>query len=362
LVVTRLIPDGSLGTATATDVCGAVTITSSDGAVVSDGCNRSRTRTFTATDGCLNTSTTSRTVRWIADVTPAAFTGSYADVNLGCNPANPDGSLGTATATDVCGAVTITSSDGAVVSDGCNRSRTRTFTATDGCLNTSTTSRTVRWTADVTAAAFTGSYADVNLGCNPANPGGSLGTATATDVCGAVTITSSDGAIVSNGCLRSQTRTFTATDGCLNTSTTSRTVRWTADVTPATFTGSYADVNLGCNPANPDGSLGTATATDVCGAVTITSVDGAIVSDGCNRSRTRTFTATDGCLNTSTTSRTVRWIADVTPAAFTGSYADVNLGCNPANPDGSLGTATATDVCGAVTITSSDGAVVSRWM
>jgi hypothetical protein len=44
--------------------------------------------------------------------------------------------------------------------------------------------------------------------------------------------------------------------------------------------------------------FGTATATDVCGTVTITSVDGAIVSDGCNRSRTRTFTATDGCLNT----------------------------------------------------------------
>ena len=140
-----------------------------------------------------------------------AFTGSYADVNLGCNPANPDGSLGTATATDASGAVTITSTDGSVVSDGCNRSRTRTFTATDGCLNTSTTSRTVRWISDLTPAAFTGSYADVNLGCNPANPDGSLGTATATDGCGAVTITSSDGAIQSNGCNRSRTRTFTAT-------------------------------------------------------------------------------------------------------------------------------------------------------
>jgi hypothetical protein len=38
------------------------------------------------------------------------------------------------------------------------------------------------------------------------------------------------------------------------------------------FTGSYADVNLGCNPANPDGSLGSASATDGCGAVTITSI------------------------------------------------------------------------------------------
>ncbi|HEY5968147.1 MAG TPA: choice-of-anchor Q domain-containing protein [Chitinophagaceae bacterium] len=353
-------PDGSLGTATATDASGTVTITSQDGSVVSDGCNRSKTRTFTAIDGCNNSSTTSRTVRWIADVTPPAFTGSYGDVILGCNPADPDGSLGTATATDVCGAVTITSSDVPVVSDGCNHSRTRTFTATDGCLNTTTTSRTVRWIADLTPPAFTGTYTDVNLGCNPANPDGSLGTATATDVCGAVTITSSDGVVVSNGCNRSRTRTFTATDGCLNTSATSRTVRWIADITPPSFTGYYNDVNLNCNPANPDGSLGTATATDGCGAVTITSSDGAVVSNGCNRSRTRTFTATDGCLNTSTTSRTVRWIADLTPPSFTGNYGDVNLNCNPADPNGSLGTATATDVCGAVSITSSDGAVVSN--
>jgi hypothetical protein len=56
-----------------------------------------------------------------------------------------------------------------------------------------------------------------------------------------------------------------------------------------------------------------------------------------------TFTAIDGCGNTATTSRTVRWIADVTPPAFTGSYADVNLGCNPANPGGSFGSASATD-------------------
>jgi hypothetical protein len=93
-----------------------VTITQSDGAVVSDGCNRSRTRTFTATDGCLNTSTTSRTVRWISDVTPPAFTGSYADVNLGCNPLILMVHWAAASATDVCGAVTITQSDGAVVS------------------------------------------------------------------------------------------------------------------------------------------------------------------------------------------------------------------------------------------------------
>ena len=61
-------------------------------------------------------------------------------------------------------------------------------------------------------------------------------------------------------------------------STITRTVTWTEDLTPPTFTGTYADVTLGCNPANPDASLGTATATDACGTVTnITSSDGAVI-------------------------------------------------------------------------------------
>jgi hypothetical protein len=155
--------------------------------------------------------------------------------------------------------------------------------------------------------------------------------------------TASDSPVASDGCTRTQTRTWTAIDACGNTSTASRTVTWKSDNTPPVFTGTYGDVNLGCNPENPDGSLGSASATDACGAVTITSSDGDVQSDGCARWRIRTFTATDACLKTATTSRTVRWTSDNTPPAFTGTYGDVNLGCNPANPDGSLGSASATD-------------------
>jgi hypothetical protein len=309
--------DAALGTASATDNCGGSTLIPSDGSIVTTSCSRSQTRTWTAIDVCGSTATASRTVTWTVDITPPTFTGSYANVPLGCNPANPSGSLGTATATDACGAITITSSDGSIVSTGCDRSQTRTFIAIDACNNTATTSRTVTWTVDVTPPTFTGSYSNVPLGCNPANPSGSLGTATATDACGAVTITSSDGSVVSNVCGRSQTRTFTVVDACNNSATTSRTVTWTVDVTPPTFTGSYANVSLGCNPANPSGSLGTATATDACGAITINSSDGSIVSTGCDRSQTRTFIAIDACNNTATTSRTVTWTVDVTPPTFT---------------------------------------------
>ena len=53
-------------------------------------------------------------------------------------------------------------------------------------------------------------------------------------------------------------------------------VTWTEDVTPPVFTGSYATVDLGCNPTNITATLNGATATDGCGTPTVNAgVDGA---------------------------------------------------------------------------------------
>src|SRR6185436_20670486 len=157
---------------------------------------------------------------------------------------------------------------------------------------------------DNTPPGFTGSYSDVSLGCNPsaATITTNLGNASAIDGCGTVNITSSDGAVVSNGCDRSLTRTFTAMDACNNTATISRTVTWVADNIRPTFTGDYSTPDLGCNPAASDisNALSTATATDACGTVTITSVDGTPQSAGCNWSQKRTFTERYECNNTAT--------------------------------------------------------------
>src|SRR5213075_3168800 len=121
---------------------------------------------------------------------------------------------------------------GAVGSTGCARSQTRTWTATDGCGNVGTASRTVTWTFDITAPVVTP-------------------TATASDNCsGSLTPTASDGAVGSTGCTRSQTRTWTATDACGNVGTASRTVTWTFDITaPVVTPTSYALTSLGCNPS-----------------------------------------------------------------------------------------------------------------
>ena len=260
----------------------ALTVSSSDGLLKAVDVPF-KTRTFTATDGCGNTATASRTVTWTADVTAPTITATGGFINPGCNPTTGDinGALGSASATDACGTPTVSSSDGAVTSNGCARSQTRTFTASDACGNTSTTSRTATWTADVTAPTITATGGSLTLGCNPTTGdiNGALGSATATDACGTPTVSSSDGTVTSNGCARSQTRTFTARDACGNTSTTSRTATWTADVTAPVITATGGSLTLGCNPTTGDinGALGSATATDACGTPTVSSSDGAVI-------------------------------------------------------------------------------------
>ena len=188
--------------------------------------------------------------------------------------------------------------DGTVGSNGCIRSQTRTWTARDACGNTSTASRTVTWTSDNTPPVITTGGTTTTLGCNPTagDINGALGTATATDGCGTPTVSAgSDGTVGSNGCIRTQTRTWTAIDACGNTSTASRTVTWTSDNTPPVITTGGTTTTLGCNPTTGDinGALGTATATDGCGTPTVSAgSDGTVGSNGCIRTQTRTWTAT----------------------------------------------------------------------
>jgi hypothetical protein len=353
-----------LGGASASDACGAPTISQSDGTVVSNGCNRSQTRTFTARDGCGNTATVSRTVTWTADITPPVITTGGTSTSLGCNPSANDigAALGTATATDACGVPTLSQSDGSVSSNGCGRSQTRTWTARDACGNTSTASRTVTWTADVTPPVITTGGGSLTLGCNPSagDINTSLGTATATDACGVPTVTQSDGPVGSEGCSRSQTRTFTARDACGNTATASRTVTWKSDLTPPVIACPNT-LNLGCNPIIPPPSG--ATASDNCDGVIIPgATDGPVQSNGCNRTMNRIWRATDACGNSASCAQMINWVADVTPPVLTTGGTNPALGCNPSAGDinSALGTASASDACGAPTISVSDGPVTSN--
>ncbi|MBC5993005.1 T9SS type A sorting domain-containing protein [Pontibacter sp. SD6] len=193
--------------------------------------------TFSATDACGNTATATRTVSWTVDTTAPVISVTGHTATLGCNPTASEitAAFGTATASDGCsGTASVTATPGTVSSNGCSRSQTMTFSATDACGNTATATRTVSWTVDTTAPVITVSSTPLT-GSNCVAPTqaqleAALGSATASDNCGNVTVTASDGAVQGQGCYRSQTRTFTSTDDCGNTATETNTVSWTVPI------------------------------------------------------------------------------------------------------------------------------------
>ena len=248
---------------------------------------------------------------------------------LGCNPSipNPSG----ATASDNCSGVVIpVAADGPVSSNGCNRSMTRTWRATDNCGNTSTCAQSITWTEDNTGPSINGVGANSNIGCNPANV--TFSAPTASDGClGNTTLTSVTGSDVAGAnCSVSRTRTWTARDACGNTSTAAQTLTWTADLGAPVISGVGSNSNLGCNPSNVNGSFSSPTSSDACGNTTLSSSTGSDVAGAnCSVSRTRTWTARDGCGNTATAAQTLTWTADLGAPVISGVGANSNLGCNP---------------------------------
>jgi predicted outer membrane repeat protein len=123
------------GEATATDICGAVTITHSDQLQPSCGNAGTLARTWTATDESGNTSTCEQIIT-VVDTTPPAIT-CPADVTLQCPVDTSVEANGSASAVDTCSSVAITHSD--LWQPGCGNTGTltRIWTATDECGNSS---------------------------------------------------------------------------------------------------------------------------------------------------------------------------------------------------------------------------------
>src|SRR5205085_2196468 len=259
---------------------------------------------------------------------------------LGCNPsaADIDAALGTATATDNCSVGTPTASDSAMTSSGCGRSQTRTWNVSDACGNpAASVSRTVTWTVDTIAPSLTApadkTGANHVEGCDTSAISGltyseaavtitaaQLSTAggSASDGCGLSSITYQDSK--TGSCPIVVTRTFTAKDVCLNTTTKTQTIEVDDTIAPsltapANKTG--ATHVEGCDTSPIRRSSPTRRSSDLTAAQLSTA--GGSASDACGLSSiayqdsktgscpivvTRTFTAKDLCLNTTTKTQT----------------------------------------------------------
>ncbi|MBK9983705.1 MAG: hypothetical protein IPP15_15220, partial [Saprospiraceae bacterium] len=333
--------------ATATDACGsAFTLTSNDVTTPGDCAGEySVIRTWTATDACGNSSSASQTIN-VQDITAPVIASLPTASTIDC-PATPV--FAVATATDACGSVfTLTSNDVTTPGDCAGEYNvTRTWTATDGCGNSSSASQTIN-VQDITAPVIAALPAATTINC-PSTP--IFATATATDACGsAFTLTSAD-VTTPGDCTGeySVTRTWTATDACGNSSSASQTIN-VQDITAPVIATLPSPTTIDC-PAAP--VFAVATATDACGsAFTLTSADVTTSGDCAGEySVTRTWTATDACGNSSSASQTIN-VQDITAPVIDALPVTTTINC-PSTPV--FAVATATDACGsAFTLTSTD--------
>ncbi len=327
----------------ATDACdGEIAVVCTAGAVTANGCLRSQTFTYSATDTCGNTSSANVTYTWKADTAAPTLVGLPASETVECTaiPAAP-----TVTATDNCDpTLTVGFSETSNVVEGCG-TITRTWSVTDTCGNTATASQTIT-VVDTVAPTLLGVPADATVECTaiPAAP-----IVTATDDCDpTLTVGFSEASNVVEGC-GTITRTWAVTDTCGNTVTARQTITVVDTLAPSITCASVASP-IEC-PATP--SFPAPAVTDLCDPSLLVTFADVTTPGSCPQaySVTRTWTATDTCGNVATCSQTVV-VQDTTPPAVSCPAQDLTLTCgDPANPDLYTAwalTARASDACGVI--------------
>jgi len=194
--------------------------------------------TFTATDECGLTTSTQFTFT-ITDTTPPAIAGGANGTGecTGTDPAQNAAyiawrnNFGGVTATDICGTATMSFTEGTWTAvNSCTDQISVTFTATDECGLTTSTQFTFTIT-DTTPPAIAGGANGTGecTGTDPAQNAAyiawrnNFGGVTATDICGTATMSFTEGTWTAvNSCTDQISVTFTATDECgLTTSTSS---------------------------------------------------------------------------------------------------------------------------------------------
>ncbi|UKM64134.1 gliding motility-associated C-terminal domain-containing protein [Flavobacteriaceae bacterium GSB9] len=340
------------GGATASDNCSEITWTNDYGQNTAVDCDGDGiVVTFTATDACNNSSSTTATYI-IKDTTAPDITTEASAYTTQCDGSGNTQELndwltsnGGATATDNCSTITWSNNFTSLIDDcGNTGSATVIFTAKDACGNTSETTATFT-IQDTTAPTFVEALpADATVECDAVPTAETL---TASDNCGTATVTfnevRTDGDCPSSYSLA---RTWTATDECGLETVHTQTIT-VQDTTAPTFVEALpADATVECDAVPTAETL---TATDNCGTATVTFNE--VRTDGdCPSSYTleRTWTATDECGLETVHTQTIT-VQDTTAPTFVEALpADATVECDAVPTAETL---TATDNCGTATVT-----------
>ncbi len=341
-VISDVGPDGtyqcgdtpSFSDPTASDNCNLISFSSTDLVTGTNCAGDIITRSWTAVDACGNSVSAIQTMTPVDEIDPV-ITGTTQDGTYQCGETAV---FDDPSASDNCNLVSFEFEDTVSGTSCAGDIITRTWTATDGCGNTAIYSQTMT-PVDEENPTITGVGPDGNYECGDSpmfsNPA-------ADDDCNLVLFDSNDVVTGTNCAGDIITRTWTATDGCGNTTTASQTMTPQDNIDPVfdcVASGTCPeDETLACNATPEDVSL---TASDNCSDAPVTVVEN-ITTEGCTQTITRTYTATDACGNTASISYTITvkndniapvWETSIDPVI----YIDCNDGgiptCEETTPD-----------------------------
>jgi hypothetical protein len=320
---------------TATDNCSSVSITFSD-VIIEEGCNGTIERTYTATDGCGNSTTTIQIIELFGN-TELEFTVFPENITAQCGLWS-DNTQPNIQFTDGCGGAVLTFEDEIIPGD-CGNTYTlnRTYTITDECGE----SVSQVWTVvlvDNTPPQIFNIPSNATISCGDPVPGADV---FALDNCDGLIPVSLTGSTENIGCGYIFTRTWTATDGCGNFVEASQTIT-VIDNTAPNFIEVPEDLELECGTTEIP--LTYPVAEDACSDFTITFEDFTEETE-CATYITRVFTATDLCGNSADYTQNII-IADFTEPEVSFLPEDVSFECAV----GEIPMPIATDNCGAVDI------------
>ncbi len=339
-ITTECVTAPNFTQATATDECSEVVSLTFNDTTNDNGCAGSAVRTWTATDACGNASTASQTITF-TDNTAPTFSTISSDIEIQCGEGTV---FDMPTASDNCDdAVTVTSADETLF-EGCATGFAiqRTWTATDACGNSATTSQTAHF-VDNQDPYFTYIPEDINAGCENVD----FGVAIATDDCDAdLTLTQEDTETTS-GCSTTRTRTWTVTDDCGNSATASQTITSNNDGAMPIISNVGGNMDLDCGET---AQFSNPTVTDDC-AETVLTFEDATSTSSCSTTTTRTWTATDNCGNVATASQSITTTNDNQAPTFGELASDFVGECNQ---EPAWDTPETFDDCGFVSLTFSD--------
>jgi hypothetical protein len=299
----------------ATDECsGAEVLPFGDDLVVPGDCAGTTvvTRYWIARDGCGNLSQPVHQSITLQDNTAPVIGAPGADATIDC-PATPQ--FTAPTATDDCSGATVSQLGSDHVTQGnCvgSYSVTRTWIAIDGCGHVSNQVQQTITVRDITAPTISAAGPDMTLDCSqPPN----FTPPTASDTCSGAEVVLEGEVFKPGNCAGnySLTRTWHARDGCGNVSApVSQTLTFQDTHGPSiTCPGDVTANGGGACCVNVD--IGHATGNDDCSGVTITNDAPA---QFCVGDTTVTWTATDGCGNSSNCPQLVRVLGQICATKF----------------------------------------------